>query len=243
MAKTVFMRHAILSLFAILCVQFVVAQDATTVVSSAPVKEFLSSFTAINVDAPIKLQLIKIGEHDAPYIVYDTKGNETSKFTFEVDRKNSILKISERTDYKRETITEVTVYFNRLTDISISKADVTVEGIIESKLLDIYTSNDAHLIAEIDVLDLMLFAAGKSRIMLSGTAHYHTADVSAAEYDAGRLNTTSTIAEASHNAVMKVDASERLELKTATGGKIYYVTHPVILRSEVTLFGGEISKI
>ena len=42
------------------------------------------------------------------------------------------------------------------------------------------------------------------------------------------------------NATIKVKASERLEAKTATGGKVLYTVEPVILRSAVTLFGGEI---
>lgn len=216
------------------------AQEVVTT-ESRPVKEFLSSFTALDVDAPIKLTLIKIGENEAPYIIYDTKGVYTSKFTIEIDRKTSTLKISERNDPKRESVTEVKVYFNTLTDISISKADVIVEGTLTSNLLDIYISNDSHFVADVDVLDLMAFASGKSRIILTGATHYQTADISTAEYDASKLESISTIATSAHNAITKVDAVERLEVKTSTGGKIYYYTQPVILRSEVTLFGGEIT--
>ena len=90
----------------------------------------------------------------------------------------------------------------------------------------------------------MLFrSSGKSHIVLSGSTHYQTADISTAEYDATRLETISTITEASHNAVVRVDAVERLEAKTSTGGKVYYRSQPVILRSEVTLFGGEIKRL
>lgn len=237
------MRRFILILNIIVCSVFFAAAQETTIEQNRPIKEFLSSFKAIHVDAPIKLKLIKIGKDEAPYIIYDTKGVYTSKFTFEVDRKNSTLKISERSDSKRVSITEVEVYFTNLTDISISKAEVTVDGVLESQLLDIYVSNDALFVSEVNVMDLMIFAAGKSRVILSGTARYQTADISTAEYDAGSLGTISTIAEASHNAVIKLNASERLEAKTSTGGKVYYVSQPVILRSEVTLFGGEIVKL
>lgn len=236
------MNRVILTLCTLMCSLYAYAQEPVVPVSN-PVKEFLSSFSAINVDAPIKLELVKIDVSEAPYVIYDTKGVETSKFSVEVDSKSKTLKISERSDPKRESVTEVKVYFSELTDISISKANVTVEGIIESQLLDLYISNDAHFVAEVDVLDLMTTAAGKSRIMLMGSARYQTADISASEYDAGRLETISTIAEASHNAVVKVNAEERLEAKTATGGKIFYTIRPVILRSEITLFGGEITQL
>lgn len=236
------MKRFILILCTLVCSVYTFAQEPV-VPTSNPIKEFLSSFTAINVDAPIKLELIRIDRDEAPYIIYDTKGVDTSKFAFNVDNKTKTLKITERTDLKRESVTEVKVYFSELTDISISKANVVVEGVIEAELLDIYVSNDAHLVAEVDTLDLMTVIAGKSRIMLMGSARYHTADVTSSEYDAGRLATISTIAEAAHNAVVKVNAEERLEVKTATGGRIFYTARPVILRSEVTLFGGEISQL
>lgn len=213
------------------------------VVENRPIKEFLSSFSAIDVDAPIKLSLIKIAADEAPYIIYDTKGVYTSKFEAVVDRKSNTLKISERNDPKRESVTEVKVYFSELTDISVSKANTVVEGTLTSQLLDIYISNDAVFVADIDVLDVMLYASGKSRIVITGNSHYQTADIATAVYDASKLSTIATVVESSHNATVKVDAVERLEARTSTGGKVIYYSHPVILRSEVTLFGGDIIRM
>jgi len=51
----------------------------------------------------------------------------------------------------------------------------------------------------------------------------------------------STMVSSSHNAVTKVDATQRLQAKTATGGKVYYKSLPEILRREIPVFGGEIS--
>ena len=116
------------------CSAYTFAQEPIMPTSN-PIKEFLSSFSSINVDAPIKLELIRIGRDEAPYIIYDTKGVDTSKFTVDVDNKTKTLKITERTDLKRVSVTEVKVYFSELTDISISKANVTVEGVIEAELL------------------------------------------------------------------------------------------------------------
>lgn len=238
-------RFILTTILSIFCTLTISAQEATQtpVAESRPVKEFLPDFTAIKVDAPIKLTLKKIGVGEAPYIIYNTKGVYTSKFVAEVDRKSRTLKISERTDSKRESITEVEVYFTELSDISISKADARVEGILNSQLLDIYISNNANFVAEINSLDLMVYASGQSRIHLNGCTHYQTAEISTAEYDARTLETISTRVESSHNATVKVDAVERLEAKTTTGGKVYYLSHPVILRSEITLFGGEIQRL
>lgn len=206
---------------------------------SAQERKELSSFTAIDVDAPIKLKLVKINESDTPYIIYDTKGAKNTRFSFEL--KSGTLKIRERYDPQRQSITEVTVGFNALTDITIDKADTKVEGVLTSRLLDIYISHNAHFIAEVDVLDIMVYASGKGSVEISGKTEYHTAEVSSAHYNAQNLQSISTIVESSHNAVARVCAEDRLEMQTSTGGKIYYHSQPVILRSRITTFGGEIT--
>lgn len=210
---------------------------------SHAIKEVLSSFTAIDVDASIELTLVKLKSNEAPYVVYDTKGAYTSKFSAVVDDKSKTLKISERNDPKRESITEVKVYFSELTDIHISKARTKVEGTLTSQIIDVYISGDATFTADIDVLDIKLVVSGKSRVVLTGNTHYQSANIYTAEYDGSALSTIATNVEVSHNAVAKVNAVERLEAKTATGAQVLYYTQPVILRSEVALFGGEIIRM
>lgn len=229
------MKRVIVTILSIFLVCSVFAQE------SVMKKELLAPFTTVEIDAPIRLKLIKIAENEIPYILYDTKGATLSRFSFEVDNKSRTLKITERYDPQRKTTTEVEVYFNTITDLSISRADTTIEGTLKSQLLDIYVSHNAHLTAEIDVLDVMIYASGKSRVELRGHTLYHTADISTALYDAHDLSSTSTVVESSHNAVARVNAEDRLQMKTSTGGKIYYRSQPVILRSKITTFGGEIT--
>ena len=237
------MKRFLLSIFAICCATNLMAQEST-IPNLGPIKENLSSFNSIDINAPIKLTLIKIDKSEAPYIIYDTKGCYTSKFEFEVQKKgDGILKIDERSDSKRESVTEVEVYFNELTDISISKADVTVIGTLDTQLIDLYISNDSHFVADVDTLDIKVYASGKCCIILTGKARYQTVDISTADYNAAKLNTVSTVESSSHNATVKVNAMERLEEKSSTGGKILYCIEPIILRSEITLFGGEIKLL
>ena len=238
------MKRLLFLTFAILFSSFTLWAQESPVAQSGPITERLASFTAIDVNAPIKLKLIKIANTETPYIIYDTKGCYTSKFSFEVLKKDGgILKIDERSDSKRESVTEVEVYFNDLTDISISKADTTVDGTLSAALLDLYISNDSHFTADIETLDISVVASGRCCIVLTGTSRYQTLDISTAEYNASKLITVSTVAQSSHNAMVKVHASERLEAKTSTGGKILYAVDPVILRSSVTLFGGDIKLL
>ena len=237
------MKRFLLSIFALCCATNLMAQEVTAT-SIGHIRENLSSFDSIDINAPIKLSLIKIGKDEAPYIIYDTKGCYTSKFEFQGLKKgNGVLKIDERSDSKRESVTEVEVYFNELSDISISKADATVTGTLNAQLLDLFISNDSHFVADVNTLDIKVYASGKCCIVLTGEARYQTVDISTADYNAAKLNTVSTVASSSHNATVKVNATERLEAKSSTGGKILYTTQPIILRSEITLFGGEIKLL
>ena len=220
-----------------LCIGEISAQG-----TSSPVKQWTSTFTEIDVDAPIKLRLVQIAADQAPYIVYDTKGNEASKFTAEVE-KGRVLKIRERYDPKRVSVTEVEVYFNNLTDITISRAKTVIEGTLDNLMVDIVVSNDATLLATLDVKDLKISISGNSCVELMGEALYHTADVASAQYNAAGLATMSTIVEAHHNSEVRVDAEQRLEAKSTTGGKIFYKSLPELVRTEKTLFGVDIAPL
>ncbi|MBO7262192.1 MAG: DUF2807 domain-containing protein [Alistipes sp.] len=231
-----------LSLFvAVICSSLAYAQEPVTS-NSEPVKQWTSSFNALDVDASIKLTLTPMGEDQAPYIIYDTKGVESSKFTMEVDR-DGVLKIRERYDPKRVGVTEVKLYCNSLIDIRLSRADTHVDGVLTGKIMDIDVSNGAQLVAEVDVKDIKIRISGDSRVEISGSTLYHDADVATAKYNALELESVSTIVRAEHNAEVKVDAIGRLEAKSSTGGKIFYKSEPELLRTEKSLFGVDVQQL
>ena len=231
-----------LSLFvAVICSSIAYAQQPVTS-NSEPVKQWTSSFNALDVDASIKLTLTPVGEDEAPYIIYDTKGVESSKFTVEVDREG-VLKIRERYDPKRVGVTEVKLYYNTLVDIRLSRADTHVDGVLAGKIMDIDVSNGAQLVAEVDTKDIKIRISGDSRVEISGSTLYHDADVATAKYNAVELESVSTIVRAEHNAEVKVDAIGRLEAKSSTGGKIFYKSEPELLRTEKSLFGVDVQQL
>jgi hypothetical protein len=166
----------------------------------------------------------------------------TSKFTVEVDREG-VLKIRERYDPKRVGATEVKLFYNTLDDIKLSRADAVFEGTLKTSIVDIVLSNGAQLIANIDVKDIKIRISGECRVELTGHTLYQDADVATAKYNAIGLESVSTIVRAEHNAEVKVDATERLEAKSTTGGKILYKSTPDILRTEKSLFGVDIQQL
>ena len=231
-------------LFIVMALVFSIASYAqdVQVVYNGPVKQWTSSFNSLDVDAPIKLTIVPIAMDEAPYIIYDTKGVVTSKFTVEVDREG-VLKIRERYDPKRVGATEVKLFYNTLDDIKLSRADAVFEGTLKTSRVDIDLSNGAQLIANIDVKDIKIRISGECRVELTGHTLYQDADVATAKYNAIGLESVSTIVRAEHNAEVKVDATERLEAKSTTGGKIFYKSTPDILRTEKSLFGVDIQQL
>ena len=84
-------------------------QDPATGVS-----EWLTSYSALVVDAPLDIRLVQIPASEAPKIVYDTKGSDT-KFRFTV--KDRVLKITERPSSQRVGRSQVTLYYLSLIHI------------------------------------------------------------------------------------------------------------------------------
>ena len=57
-------------------------------------REWLTSFTAVEVSAPLDIRFVPVPDTEAPKIVYDTKGSYTTRFRAEV--RDKVLRISER---------------------------------------------------------------------------------------------------------------------------------------------------
>lgn len=207
------------------------------------VKLQLNDFDIVDIDAPVKIELIKLENNTQPYIEYNTHGYYASRFTVDVDKNKRIVTITERLDSKRERVTDVRLYYNSLHTLRIAQADVGIRGKLTGQKLDIIVASESHLIADIDVMDLLVNISGRCRVVITGNTKYQSAEITTAQYDALGLESESTIVNVSHNGMAKVDASDRLQAITSTGGQVFYAEEPAILRTESSLFGGSISKI
>lgn len=104
-------------------------QDPATGVS-----EWLTSYSALVVDAPLDIRLVQIPASEAPKIVYDTKGSDT-KFRFTV--KDRVLKITERPSSQRVGRSQVTLYYSELEQLTVYDASVTFADTLRRKLFDL----------------------------------------------------------------------------------------------------------
>jgi hypothetical protein len=215
---------------------------ATEQVVSMPKTDWLTSFNQIKVDGPMNVVLKKVATPEESRITYDTKGNVTSKFKFEVDKKG-VLVVSEKYDPKRISVTDITIYYHSVSEVKIAHAKAVFEDVIESTLFDLIVSGGAMVSLDVKTMDIAVECTGVSRLTLNGSTKYLTMRASTAKIDCTKLSVVSATVDASHSAEVRLTISERLEATTSTGAKLLYKGSPVILRDHAVVFGGEIINI
>ncbi len=211
-------------------------------VVSIPKTDWLTAFTRIKVDGPMNVVLKKVATAEECRITYDTKGNITSKFKFEVDKKG-VLVVSEKYDPKRTSVTDITIYYNSLREVKIAHAKAVFENVVETNIFDLIVSGGAMVSLDIKTLDIAVECTGVSRLTLNGSTKYLTMRASTAKIDCTNLSLVSATIDASHSAEVRLTVSERLEATTSTGAKLLYKGKPIILRDHTVVFGGEIINI
>ena len=224
------MKKLILSFVLLLAGLSVSAQDGGT-------SEWLTEFSEVSLSGPFAVTFVQVPETEAPRIVYDTKGSYTSKFKAEV--RNGVLTVTEKTEARRTTTTEVKVCFHAIRRIRVSGATVSFPGPFKAAMLDVGATFDGMF----DVTDLAVELSGRSRAILSGEVRYLTLTAATGKVDAARLRAMSVRAEASNSAEVSVCATERLEAKTSTDARISYTGDPAVLRGGAGFTGGEVVEL
>lgn len=211
-------------------------------VVSQPKTDWLMPFNSVKIDGPMNVVFKKVATADEMRIIHDTKGNITAKFKFEVDKKGTLV-VSEKSDPKRTSVTDITIYYTSLRDVKIAHAKSVFEDVVDAKLLDLTVSGGAIVSIGVNSLDLAVECTGSSRLTIEGSTKYLTMRASTAKINCSNLSTVSTTVDASHSAEVRIIVSERLEATTSTSAKLLYKGHPTILREHNVIFGGDIINI
>ena len=198
-------------------------------------REWLTSFTAVEVSAPLDVKFVQVPDTEAPKIVYDTKGSYTTKFRAEV--KDKVLRITERSDARRPDRTSVTVYYNSLERVAI------VDSTLVATVLDLTVGGMAQVTARMDVKDLKMELTGKSTATLTGAVRYLSLFVSTGKLEAAGLEVMAAEANVTSSGVAALWVTDRFQGKTSTGGKITYKGAPPIVRSGAKFMGGDITRV
>lgn len=231
------MKKTILALLALTATISLRAQDSS---ESAGVREWLTTFSAVEVTAPIDIHFVRVPETEAPRIIYDTKGSTSSRFRAEV--RDKVLRITERYDSRRVDHTTVTVYYNSLERIAIADAVATFEEPLSATLLDLVVGGTARVTIPLDVKDLRMELTGKSAATLSGDVRYLSLYVSNGTFLGLDLEVMSAQVNVTGAGEASLWVTDRFEGKTSTGGKITYKGTPTVIRGGMKFMGGDITR-
>lgn len=232
------MKKTILTVL-MLCIVGLIRAESPA--NSGEQREWLTSFTAVEVTAPVDLHFYRVPDTEAPKIIYDTKGSYTTRFRFGVQDK--VLRISERPDSRRPERTQVSVYYNSLDRIAIADAVATFDSTLVATVLDLTVGGMAEVKAPMAVKDLKLDITGKSRVTLTGSARYLTLFISSGVLEAAALEVMSAVSNVTSSGTASLWVTDRFEGKTSTGGKITYKGSPTIIRGSMKFMGGDITRI
>lgn len=204
-------------------------------------RDWLTSFTAVEVAAPLDIRFVQVPDTEAPKIIYDTKGSTSTRFRFEV--RDRVLTITERPDSRRTERTQVTVCYNTLERIVVADAVAKFDSTLRATVLDLTIGGEARVEAQLAVKDLNLNQTGRSRATLSGEARYLTLYLSTGSLDARALETMSAEANVTSSGTATLWVTDRFEGKTSTGGKITYRGTPTVVRGGTKFMGGDITRV
>lgn len=211
-------------------------------VQNATKTEWLSPFSKVVVNGPIELVFKQVSANEELKVVYDTKGDLSSRFKALID-KNGVLQISERIDNKGEVKTSVTVYYKNLTSIEIAHATAQFEAPITGTMVDLSLKSGATLTVEVNTTDIAIECTGRSTLNIKGSTRYLKLNTTTSFINGFDFISTAADITASHSAEIKIMVDERLESSMSTSAKLLYKGHPKIIRSHNSLFGGDVIEV
>lgn len=208
---------------------------------AGPQSEWLPAFTAVVVEGPVDVRLIRVPETEAPKVEYDTKGSYTTKFRAEV--RERVLYIRERADSRRPSRTEVTLRYNGIDRVEASEASLRFADTIDIELFDLRLQNGARMEAAVDIQDLKADLSGASEATLRGDIRYLTLTIAGGRFDATEAYCMAASVVAQSKAQVLLDVDDRLEGSVATNASIRYKRQPALLRTATRFMAGAIAEI
>lgn len=198
-------------------------------------------FHAVEIDGPMQVRFEAAdGEHPAGVScgIGDFAG---AKYVCKVE--SGVLRLRMQRSKSLDSL-QVTVRCGELRAVKVAGSFVRFASPLKTHLLDVKVSGGADFAASIDAADLQLEVTGHSRVTLSGKVRYLDAVVSTASVDALQLQAMAVTVDASNKAVVTVQATDRVAMKSTTGAVVRYAGNPAIERSSTSsLLGGSFERL
>ena len=138
---------------------------------------------------------------------------------------------------------KVSIHYNVLDNLQVNGAEVRFRDTLDGGMILFDLSNGAKLTSAVKCQDLELKLSGNSIAQIEGYAKYFTLKAAQrSNADARKLEAQSVMVQSNSNSEVYVNAMERLVAETGTGGTIFYMGGPQIVKQS-TKMGGNIHNI
>ena len=179
---------------------------------------------------------VKMIRSDTARIAIKLQDAEINRLNWGV--KDGLLTVRLKPGMNSKGSADVTLYYDSLSSVKVSGANVSVAGVLSAVMLDIDLSAGATFGAELATKDTYMKVAGNSVANVTGTTKYFTLVAGArSKVDCRALTAEDVRVEAGSAAEVYVNVTERLQMTADTGAAIVYKGSPEILRSSSKMLG------
>ena len=179
---------------------------------------------------------VKMIRSDTARIAIKLQDAEINRLNWGV--KDGLLTVRLKPGMNGKGSADVTLYYDSLSSVKVSGANVSVAGVLSAVMLDIDRSAGATFGAELATKDTYMKVAGNSVANVTGTTKYFTLVTGAkSKVDCRSLTAEDVRVEAGSAAEVYVNVTERLQMTADTGAAIFYKGSPEILRSSSKMLG------
>lgn len=190
----------------------------------------LSDFNSIRIDVDMELSLVKVGADESTRIEYDLRDNSADKFKFIVKPTGELSLTQSRNTQSVDRIV-ATIYYDELTSLRISRADVTFKDTFVANIFDLTLENGAKLGGLVDCDDIEASLNTGSELRIEGTVRYlELAATFSSKADLRGVDLTAVTVDASQRAVVTLNAPDRFEVTSSTKAVVKYWGKPNIMR-------------
>lgn len=193
----------------------------------------IGTFNELDADKGINVTLI---EGDREKLTVEIVNADLSDVITEL--KGRTLEIKLKTKIYKDVAVQVYVTYKSLKSIKTGTgAFVDAEGVLHAENLDLKAGSGSTIILDIDTKSVSSHLSS-SKIELVGTTEFQDVTTNTgSKYIANNLTSKETFVKASTGGTAWVSATDKLEAKTSTGGRVTYKGEP-----EKLILDGNVEK-
>lgn len=198
--------------------------------------EPLPPFTALNVEGPVKIELIPADENKLQLMLWDLDERE---IRWQV-KDNTLYLIARKGLVNKRAYADVKLYYATLNHINISGGEVTTQEPIQCPHLTLTAESSIgkmELIAECK--EITILTSGDNTVKVRGTTEQASYQAKlGSRIQCLELSAQNVLATASGKAEIQLQVSDQLDARSVTGANIFFRGDPVTLNIKKSTLGG-----